>query len=316
MANNTLATVRRYAALEAALQPVHDYLENDAVIEIMLNADGRVWVDMAGEGLVQSNVVMGSDEAERVIRLCASAMNTEVNERQPSLAAKLPVWGYRVQAAVPPIVEAPVFAFRKPSKRVFSLEDYVASDILSSKHADIIVSAVQERRNILIGGGAGSGKTTLANSILQCVAATHDRLYIIEDNPELQCTAANKVQIFVQSGYTFQNAVMDALRFRPDRIIVGEVRDGAALDLLKTWNTGHPGGLATIHANDPRAMLERLGQLIEEVIPQAPRYLIAEAVDLCIHISRDVHAPAGRIVNAIAQVNGLTESGAWDMKFL
>lgn len=314
MSNKQIAIDRRFIALKAALYPIIQFLDDDSVVEIMLNADGVVWIDAVGKGMYKSDVTIGPDEAERIIRLCAAAMNTEVNENHPSLAAKLPGWGCRVQASVPPIVEAPTFAFRKPSKIVFTLDNYVETGILTQRQADILEKAVLDRKNILVGGGAGSGKTTLANALLQCIAGTSDRLYIVEDNPELQCVAAaNKVQILVQSGYSFQNAIMDALRYRPDRIILGEVRDGSALDLLKAWNTGHPGGIATIHANDTVAMLERLGQLIEEIIPTAPRYLIADAVDVCVHIIRNKKAAAGRSITGITEVNGLNESGGWNL---
>jgi energy-coupling factor transporter ATP-binding protein EcfA2 len=172
---------------------------------------------------------MTSDDALRMLRLIASEMNTEITDRTPSLAGKLPLWGARVQASIPPIVEAPVFALRKPARVVFTLGDYVNRGILTDRMAALLSQAVLDRRNILVGGGTGSGKTTLANALLQVVASTSDRVYLVEDNAELQCAAENKVQVLVQPPvYTWQRAIMDAMRFRPDRIIVGEVRDGSA----------------------------------------------------------------------------------------
>jgi type IV secretion system protein VirB11 len=303
---------RRIASLKSALDPIIPFLENDSIVEIMLNADGRVWVDQHGAGMYCTDVTITSESSERMLRLVASAMGRTINDKSPSLAAKLPVWGCRVQATIPPITEAPVFALRKPPKKIFSLDDYVQSGIMSQTQADFIVEAVNERKNILIGGGTGSGKTTLSNAILQAVSKTGDRVYIVEDNPELQCTAENKLQILVcPPFYDCRTAIMDALRYRPDRIIVGEVRDGSALDLLKAWNTGHPGGLATIHANDPKAMLDRMCQLIEEVVPKAPRHLVSEAVDLCIHIKRDPHKAAGRSISGIVAVNGVADRESW-----
>jgi type IV secretion system protein VirB11 len=171
---------------------------------------------------------------------------------------------------------------------------------------------VLDRKNVLVGGGTGSGKTTFANALLQVVAETGDRVHIVEDTVELQCSAANKLQILVQPpNYTWQRAMMDAMRFRPDRLVVGEVRDGSALELLKSWNTGHPGGLATLHANDTPGMLDRLCQLIEEVVPVAPRQLVAEAVNVCVHIARNPSHPAGRSVTAIDRVVGLDPNGRW-----
>jgi type IV secretion system protein VirB11 len=304
---------RRFAALCHAMAPLIPYLESPTVVEIMLNADGKVWIDEAAKGMYQTPVHMMPEDAERMIRLIAASMHTTINEQNPSLAAKLPGWGARVQASVPPIVQAPTFSLRKPASIIFTLEDYVREGMMTAAQAELLRHAVLKRQNILIGGGTGSGKTTLANALLHVVAQTHDRLYLVEDNPELQCAAENKLQILVQPPqYTFQRAIMDALRYRPDRIIVGEVRDGSALDLLKAWNTGHPGGLATIHANNPTAMLDRLCQLIEEVIPHAPRELVAEAVDVCVHIERE--ATRGRRISGIASV--LKYEGAWHLEEL
>ena len=225
----------------------------------------------------------------------------------------MPGWGARVQASLPPIVEAPIFAMRKPSKLVFSLEDYVAKGIMSSSQAQFIEQAIRDRKNILVGGGTGSGKTTLANALLKVVAETGDRVYIVEDTVELQCHAENKLQMLVQPPiYTWQRAIMDALRYRPDRIIVGEVRDGiAALEMLKAWNTGHPGGLATVHADSPQEMLDRIAELISEEKAQPPYALIGRAVDLCIHMERDLSNPAGRRVSGIVGVGGCSSTGSW-----
>jgi type IV secretion system protein VirB11 len=305
-------TRRRVASLYSAVEPIVRFLEQDSVIEIMLNSDGKVWVDEAGKGMYCTDTVMSQEDAERMIRLIAASMNTEIHEKNPSLAARMPIWGARLQACVPPVVSSPVFSLRKPAKFIFSLEDYVRQGILSEAQAIYLDDSVKSRKNLLIGGGTGSGKTTLANALLHSISSTKDRVYIVEDNPELQCSAENMVQVLVQPPlYTHRQAIMDALRLRPDRIIVGEVRDGAALDMLKAWNTGHPGGLATIHANSAAAMLQRLCQLIEEVVPSAPRELIGEAIDVCVHIQRDPRHPAGRALSGIIAVNGFDKNSAW-----
>ena len=309
----TESQARRRASLRTALAPIVQFLDDDAVLEIMLNADGRVWVEKAGAGMFETEATMSATDALRMLRLVATEMNTELSDRNPSLAGKLPIWGARVQASIPPVVEAPVFALRKPPKVVFTLDDYVASGIISEKQCEILRNAVQWRENILIGGGTGSGKTTLANALLAEIAETSDRVYLVEDNPELQCLAPNKVQVLVQPPvYTWRRAIMDAMRFRPDRIIVGEVRDGSALDMLKAWNTGHPGGIATCHANDTSGMLDRMCQLMEEVLPVAPKHLIVDAITFCVHIQRDPDNPAGRSLSGIDMLAGLTPSGEWD----
>jgi type IV secretion system protein VirB11 len=278
----------------------------------MLNADGRVWVERLGAGMSLAGPTMSREEALRMLRLVATEMNVELSDRNPSLGGKLPLWGARVQASIPPVVEAPVFALRKPARVVYTLDDYRARGILTDRQVALLESAIADRQNILIGGGTGSGKTTLANALLAKIAGSGDRLYLVEDNPELQCRAPNKIQVLVQPPvYTWQRAIVDAMRFRPDRIIVGEVRDGSALEMLKAWNTGHPGGIATCHANDTAGMLDRLCQLVEEVVPVAPRVLIAQAVHVCVHIRRDASRPAGRSLSGIDRVEGVDREGRW-----
>ena len=257
----TESQARRRASLRTALAPIVQFLDDDAVLEIMLNADGRVWVEKAGAGMFETEATMSATDALRMLRLVATEMNTELSDRNPSLAGKLPIWGARVQASIPPVVEAPVFALRKPPKVVFTLDDYVASGIISEKQCEILRNAVQWRENILIGGGTGSGKTTLANALLAEIAETSDRVYLVEDNPELQCLAPNKVQVLVQPPvYTWRRAIMDAMRFRPDRIIVGEVRDGRGLEhrsprghrhLPRQRHFGHAGPDVPAHGGGP-----------------------------------------------------------------
>jgi len=308
---------RRAGALQSALGALLPFLGDERVVEILLNADGVVWVDKVGEGLLRTRVRMAPLHAERMLRLVASDMRVELNAQHPSLSAKLPPpWSARLQGAIPPIVDAPVFALRKPARGVFSLEDYEQKEILSGGQREALARAVHARDNVLIGGGTGSGKTTFANALVKVIAEkTTDRVHIIEDTPELQCEAPNKLQILVQPGvHSWRDAIMAAMRFRPDRILVGEVRDGSALELLKAWNTGHPGGLATIHANDTRAMLDRIGQLIEEVVYPAPRALIAQTIQVCVHIQRDKTHPAGRRVSGIDRVVGLHPDGQWNLE--
>jgi P-type conjugative transfer ATPase TrbB len=315
--SGTESQTRRTSALESALAPIAALLDDARVVEVMGNADGVVWVDRLGEGLSRTAVRVAPSDVERMLRLVAAEMLVELNAQSPSLSAKLPPpWRARLQGAIPPIVDAPVFALRKPATLVFSLDDYVERRIVTPAQRDALTGAVHARDNILIGGGTGSGKTTFANALLRVVAEdTTDRVHIIEDTPELQCAAPNKLQVLVQPGvHTWRDAIMAAMRFRPDRILVGEVRDGSALELLKAWNTGHPGGVATIHANDTRAMLDRLCQLIEEVVHPAPRALVAQTVQVCVHICRDKSHPAGRRLSGLDRVCGLGPDGGWHLE--
>ena len=307
---------RRQQALASALDPLAVLLFDPSVVEVLLNADGAVWIDRVGAGLERTDVTMSAAQSDRMLRLIASEIGVELNSAHPSLSAKLPApWGARLQASIPPIVDAPTFALRKPPPVVFALSDYVREGILAEAQADAITAAVRRRENILIGGGTGSGKTTLANALLKVVSETRDRLYIIEDTPELRCEAPNKVQVLVHPKvHTWRDAVMAAMRYRPDRIVVGEVRDGSALELLKSWNTGHPGGVATIHANDTGAMLDRFCQLVEELVYPAPRALVAQTIGVCVHLVRDRARKAGRRVSGIARVRGLDAAGGWDLE--
>lgn len=304
---------RRLQMLETALRPITVYLDDKDIIEIMLNPDGTLWIERAGEPRKSVDTTLTPQEADRAIRLMASAMGETIDYQNPSLAATLPRWQCRVQAMLPPIVLGPTFSIRKPAARVFTLAEYVESRILSERQAALITEAVLARQTIVVSGGAGSGKTTLANALLHVVAQTGDRVYLVEDNRELQCHTRCKVDVFTTSTYSMRRAIFDALRMAPDRIIIGEVRDGAALDMLKAWNTGHPGGITTVHANDPQQTLNRLCQLIEENNMVAPRNFVADAIDLCIHLSRDATHPAGRRLSGIVKVNGLTASGEWDL---
>ena len=308
---------RRFEALRLAMRAIIPFLDDDDVIEIALNADGAVWVERIGAPMFCTDARMSKDEALVMLQLVASAIGTEITSSKPSLAALVPGWQTRLQAMVPPVVEAPTFTIRKPPKKVFTLDDYVSCRILSGRQADELRRAVGDRANILVGGSTGSGKTTFTNAVLHEIAEqTSDRLYIVEDMRELHCAAKNKLQIFVQEPvYGWQRAIVDALRSRPDRIVVGELRSGAAaLELTKAWNTGHPGGIATIHANDTRAMLDRICQLLEEVIPNPPRQFLAQVINVCVHLTKDRSHPAGRRISGFDRVLGLNPDGSWRLE--
>ena len=289
--------------LTAALGPVGAWLHDDAVIEIMSNPDGTVWVERLGEPPRRSGERLEAGTVEHILRLVASSIGGACHAGAPSLSAVLPGDGSRFQGFVPPVVTQPAFVIRKRALRVFTLEDYVEDGTMTAAQALALEDAVTTRQNIVIAGGTGSGKTTLANAVLALMAETGDRIVTIEDTPELQCTAPNHLALYTREGVaTMQQLVKETMRCRPDRIIVGEVRDGAALDLLKSWNTGHPGGLCTLHANGARQSLTRLEQLVHEAAVTVPRALIAEAVHLIVYLAR---TPRGRTVHSLAAVTGL-----------
>ncbi|ULH06442.1 P-type conjugative transfer ATPase TrbB [Alcaligenes faecalis] len=278
-------------------------LDDPEVVEIMLNPDGQLWVDRLGAGRMPMGQTMGTEDAERIIRLVAASVHQEVHRARPILSAELPGGGERFEGVLPPIVYAPAFAIRKHAAGVFSLEDYVRDGILNVEQAAYLHQAVIERQNILIAGGTSSGKTTFANALLGIVAQTGDRVIILEDTVELKCMTDDHVQLRTSPGIvSMADLVRSTLRQRPDRIIVGEVRGAEALDLLKAWGTGHPGGMATLHANSAYGALMRLEQLTLEVSTVPPRALIAETVNVIVFLSGRGTA---RRVREIVRVTGV-----------
>jgi len=268
--------------LRTALGPaIAAWLEDAGVVEVMLNPDGRLWVDRLTEGLIDTGERLATADGERIVRLVAHHVGAEVHSAAPRVSAELPETGERFEGLLPPVVAAPAFAIRKPAVAVFTLDDYVLAGIMSGDEASVLRRAVERRRNILVAGGTSTGKTTLVNALLAEVAKTTDRVVLIEDTRELQCKTPNLVALRTKDGVaSLSDLVRSSLRLRPDRIPIGEVRGAEALDLLKAWGTGHPGGIGTIHAGSALGALRRLEQLIQEAVVTVPRALIVETIDL------------------------------------
>jgi type IV secretion system protein TrbB len=268
--------------LRTALGPaIAAFLEDPAVVEVMLNPDGRLWIDRLSSGLSDTGEQLSAADGERIVRLVAHHVGAEVHAGAPRVSAELPGTGERFEGLLPPVVAAPAFAIRKPAVAVFTLDDYAAAGIMTESQAAVLRRAVTERSNILVAGGTSTGKTTLTNALLAEVAKTADRVVLIEDTRELQCQAPNLVALRTKDGVvSLSDLVRSSLRLRPDRIPIGEVRGAEALDLLKAWGTGHPGGIGTIHAGTGIGALHRLEQLIQEAVVAVPRALIAETIDV------------------------------------
>ncbi|EGY01293.1 conjugal transfer protein traB [Nitrospirillum viridazoti Y2] len=311
MTPNQEAADRRRAMLRTAMGPlIAEALADAGIIEVMVNPDGVLRLDRLGDGIVETGAVIRAAEAERIIRLVASHVGAEAHAERPIVSAELPS-GERFEGLLPPVVTAPCFAIRKPAGAIYTLGDYVSASILTPLEAEALRRAVRGRRNIVIAGGTSSGKTTLANALLAELADSRERLVLIEDTRELQCAAPDCISLRTKPGVvSLGDLVRSTLRLRPDRIIVGEVRGGEALQLLKAWNTGHPGGVATVHANSALAVLYRLEQLALEAVTTVSRRLIVEAIDLLIFIQgRD----GPRRVEAIARVAGLDVNGDYQV---
>ena len=301
---------RQLEMLKSSLGGIVDYLEKETVTEVMLNPDGSIWVNELGKGMYRTELTLTTSAADRIIRLIATAAGQEITRESPSLGAKLPHWGARVQASIPPYaVDGPTFNFRLPAKTIYTLSDYVESEIMTQSQADFLKDAVLSKKNVLVAGGTGSGKTTLTNALLDVLKGSADRVIMIEDNLELQCSVDNLVRKLVSPPeLTLTKAIFDALREYPSRIIVGEVRDKAAYDLISIWNTGHPGNICTLHSDSAVDTLERLNRLAQQAQPLFDfRPEIGRSVGAVIHLTEDFSHPTGRKVTSIIEVEGFEQ---------
>ena len=285
-------------------------LSDEKIYEILLNPDGVLWVD--GYQGKREYGVMTAAAAKNLINTVASVSDEMVTNKNPSFSGEL--WVeinddfklFRFQAFIPPVVTYPAFAIRKRAGRVIPLQDYIKDEIITSQQEKIIKESVEQRKSILVVGGTQSGKTTFCNAILDCIAQIHpqDRVIIIEDTQELKCNVKDSLTMRSSPSRSMNDLIFDSMRIRPDRIIIGEVRGKEAHCLVKAWNTGHPGGVSTIHANSAESGLLRLEQLIMEAgvtpVPEA----IAEAVNLLVFIQKTTKGKKGRKVSSILQLMG------------
>jgi type IV secretion system protein VirB11 len=290
---------RRCAIAQALGAGIAEALAAPDIVEALINADGVVWFDRIGRGLERAGFELSASARESAIRLIAHEAGESVDAQRPILACTLPYSAARVQAVLPPLVEAPILAIRKRPARIFGLDDYVESRAATTAQIASLRAAVRDRCNIVVAGGTGSGKTTLLNALLAEPAFADARVIVLEDTAELQTSSLNAVHLLTKRAappIAMRDLVQITLRLRPDRIVVGEVRDGAALDVLKAWNTGHPGGLLTLHANSAADALVRLEDLCLEALPASPARLIQSSIDLIVFIAR---TPNGRAIQDI-----------------
>jgi P-type conjugative transfer ATPase TrbB len=306
---SAIVHARGTAMLRSALGPaIAGWLAEPQVAEIMLNADGRLWIDRLDTGMAATEERLSPSQAERIIRLVAHHIGAEVHRGSPRVSAELPEGGERFEGLLPPVVIEPVFSIRRPTSLPLALADYVAAGTMTATAAVCLSQAVQSHANILVAGGTSTGKTTLTNALLAVASDGQDRIILIEDTRELRCNAANVVALRTAPGVTMTDLVRSSLRLRPDRIPIGEVRGPEALDLLKAWGTGHPGGIGTIHAGTATAALYRLEQLILEAIAHVPRALIAETIDvIAVLTGRGVE----RRLTELVRVEGLAPDGSY-----
>ena len=257
-------------------------LEDPNILEIMLNPDGSLWYDGV-YGMKNAGKVSRA-KAESIIMDVSGIIGRETHSANPILEGEFPLGG-RFEAVIPPCSSSPLFSLRKLPTVVFPLSDYLEKNIISAPQQEVIAQAVLDKKNILVAGSTGSGKTTLTNAIIREIPA-EERIVTIEDTNELKVENPNWVALHTSLEIDMVRLLMATMRLRPDRIIVGEVRDKSAHALLKAWNTGHPGGVATLHANSCEDALWRLNSLVEEAGVLNQHKLISRAVDLVIFIEK------------------------------
>ena len=331
MATSILYHNDQYTRLEAKLkrelgEAILNLLAEEGVEDILLNPDSTLWVKRRGAGFVQAGT-MPPATAASALGTIAAWRGTVLNHEHPILETELPLDGSRFEGVVQPVVRQPVFAIRLRPRKVFTLDEFETAGILTGmgdisnrarqqedfalavrglRHAEIIRAAVRARKNILVVGATGSGKTTLLNGILDAIAELTplDRVISIEDTTELQCRVRNYLDLRAVGDVTMLECLRASMRLKPTRIVVGEVRGAEAHTLLKAWNTGHPGGLGTVHANGALLGLTRLESLVAEGTDTPQQQLIAETVDLVIFVDPEPSLKAGRKVRELLLVSG------------
>jgi type IV secretion system protein TrbB len=274
------------------------------ITDIIVNEDGRVWFEAHGRGLYAAGFTLPESQRESLIGTVAAMLGMVADAEHPIVEGELPLAGIRFEGLMPPVVRKACWTMRKPAQVLYNLQHYVTDRIITEGQAEVFRQAIASRQNILIGGGTGSGKTTLGGALINEMVEQSDaseRYVIIEDTLEIQCRAQNLVQLHTSENADLTRLVRATMRLRPDRIIIGEVRGGEALALLKAWLTGHPGGVTTIHANNAKSALTRLSSLVQEAgVPPQPE-LIAETIQLIAFIARTAK---GRRVTELVRVEG------------
>ncbi len=291
--------------LNHQLKDILDYMVDPMTQDIIASSNGSLWLGQAGEPRLKKIGTMDSDSIHRIINTIASLAGKELKNSHSILECEIPHYGDRFEGLLPPIVSSPAFAIRCRAKHVYSLKSYLERCAISKNQYGALLDGLKTRKNILIVGGTSTGKTTFINALLSEFSKTSERFLICEDTPELRLPNKVSERLVTTHGAGFNSLIRACLRSRPDRIIVGEIRGGEALELLKALNTGHPGGMASIHANSARAGLSKLSQYCGEVTARDSSNLISEAIDLVVYLEK---SPIGPVVREILEVQG------WDKK--
>lgn len=287
--NKNTGRDRKFEMLSYAMgKDILDFMQDKKVFEVMVNPDGKLWVDTFDRGRVFSGVIIPPETSRQIILAVAALADQVIDRNEPAISAEIPdsllFDSARFQGELPFIVEAPAFNIRKHPKIVLSLDDYVAQGTMTQQQKSVIIQCIHDKKNIIAAGGTKSGKTTLLNAILQEISKSPERVVLIEDTPELRCTAEDCVSLRTMPHVDMSMLLRYTLRKSPDRIVVGEVRGGEALALVDAWSTGHSGGCSTLHSNSAADTLVRLENLVSRSAVNPQEMTIANAVNVIIYL--------------------------------
>ena len=283
------------------------YLEDDSVTDIAVVDSGELIITKFGQGRLFTGIQIPPYITERIIKATSSIIGKSLESYTgfPILEGVIPKYNARITGLMPPNCITPELQIRKPCKNIYSLEDYVEHGRMTEKQYNEIVETIKNRGNIIVSGSTGSGKTTCTNAIIKKMVeiTPEDNFYIVEDTPELQCTAKMKTTLWIPKSYAAK-AVEESLRFSPDRIIFGEVRNGTVMrELLDAWRTGHPGNVTTLHANDGLGTLVRIKSMLGAEDTEISQHL-SDLISLIVHLKK---GKSGPVVDELFHVSDDTD---------
>ena len=299
---------RRMENLLGDLERLIPFFETKTVTDIYVYGGGDVHVGEFAKETYNTGIVLSPPERMRIINSLASVSDAPIDKwLRPTLESIIPKYNVRTTAIIPPWTVSPEITFRRPPDKIFTLEDFLQEERISRALYGKIVSHIEKRGNIVVSGSTGSGKTTFTNACIDKMTdfTPDERIYIVEDTPELQCRSPNKTQLYIRKDQAVA-AIQTALRWTPKRIIFGELRSGeVAVELLEAWNTGHPGNITTIHADSAASTIPRIEGLLRQVIKgRLPD--LADSIHLIVHLSNK--AGFGPVVDEALTVREIQEA--------
>ena len=293
-----------------------ELLNDKDVSEIIINDDTKLFKDTFSEGQVFTGKYIDPTRTLSLIQVVASYSKQIIDENNPILEARL-YDKSRFTGVIPPLADNPTINIRKHTILKLTLDDYVDTGVITQNQKKILLDNIKNKRNILVVGATGSGKTTFANACINDISKLNERLGILEDTPEIQTTATNRYFLHTSSNKKMIDLVKVSLRMTPQRIIVGEIRDGASLYLLRAWNSGQGGGVCTIHSDSARKALGQLEGYIQEVSQTPQKQLIADNVHLIVVIDKVFEdGETKRKLVEMVEVKGLDKEGNYILENL